>query len=434
MTNVDCGVAVRDVTPPAGHAMSGFVARTEAATGVHDPLTVRALCVGETALVTLDVVGLHEDTCAEIRRRCSLSDDAVLVHATHTHGGPASMPGRLGGNVNRRWLERVVEASVAAVEEARSSRVHAVIHGGYGPCPGIATNRRHVGGPVDGLLPVVRFEAVHGGTLAVLVSYACHPVVLGADNTEWTADYPWALRRLIERRNPGAVGIFLTGCAGDANTGHSAADSLSSEGLSRRTFAEAERIGDRLALSACAAETAPSVGPVSALHDHVDLCLIATPHDVLARSAARWAADAARPGTSLGQRALKRCWADWAAGPAQDAVCSWTAPVTVLRWGDAFIVALPGEPFAVTSQSLRRAAEAVGAHTVLVAGYTNGCPGYLPPRDEHGHGGYEVNEAHRYYGMPGAFDAAAVDVLEACAVALITKIAMSSTGVAGPGE
>jgi neutral ceramidase len=427
MTTVDCGVATRDVTPPAGRAMSGFVARTPTATRTHDPLTVRALCVGETAVVTVDVVGLHEDTCAEIRRRCPLPDDAVLVHATHTHGGPASMPGRLGGNVNRHWLEHVVDASVDAVQTALDARVNAVIRSGYGRCPGIATNRRHAGGPVDGRLPVVEVEAVHGGTLAVLVAYACHPVVLGPDNTEWTADYPWALRRLIEKHYPGAVAIFLTGCAGDANTGHTAAASLSSQPSTRRTFAEAERIGEHIGSSACAAVTSPSGRPIAALHDRVELALTTTPQHLLTRNATTWAADAARAGATPSQRALWRCWAEWAAGPARDAVRSWTAPVTVLRWGSTFIVALPGEPFAVTGKLLRRAAEAVGARTVLVAGYTNGCPGYLPPREEYAHGGYEVNEAHRYYGMPGAFDAAAVDALEACAVDLIDRTALANT-------
>ena len=91
------GVAVRDVTPPAGAAMSGFAARTAPATGVHDPLLVHALVAEDTALVTVDVVGLHEDDCAEIRRRCTVPADGVVVHATHTHGGPVSMRGRLGG-------------------------------------------------------------------------------------------------------------------------------------------------------------------------------------------------------------------------------------------------------------------------------------------------------------------------------------------------
>jgi hypothetical protein len=75
--------------------------------------------------------------------------------------------------------------------------------------------------------------------------------------------------------------------------------------------------------------------------------------------------------------------------------------VTALRWGPAVLVALPGEPFAAAALEIR--ARADPGETVLVAGYSDGCPGYLPPAEEYAHGGYEVEEAHRYYGLPGPF-------------------------------
>lgn len=423
MTPVQCGVAVRDVTPPTGRAMSGFVARTETATGTHDPLTVRALCIDDTAVVTIDVVGLHEDTCAEIRRRCTLADGAVLVHATHTHGGPASMPRRLGGNIDPTWLASLVDICVAATDEARDHRVPAVVHAAYASEPGIATNRRHRDGPVDPMLPVVRIDAAGGGTLAVLTSYACHPVVLGPDNTLWTADFPGVVRRHLELLHPGAVALFLTGCAGDANTGHSAADSLTTGPSSRRTFAEAERVGLRIAQAAGAAELAPTTGPVCAAHATVALPLTSTPPDELTRQSTEWTAQADRPETLPAETALLQCWTDWAAGPARTVIPRWTARVTVLRWGAVCLVGLPGEPFAATGAGLRRAAEAAWATTVVVAGYTNGCPGYLPPRAEHDRGGYEVRHAHRYYGMPCAFDVSAAELLEACATRLAFQVA-----------
>jgi hypothetical protein len=43
--------------------------------------------------------------------------------------------------------------------------LNAVIRSGYGPCPGIATHRRRAEGPVDGRLPVVEVEALHGWSL-----------------------------------------------------------------------------------------------------------------------------------------------------------------------------------------------------------------------------------------------------------------------------
>lgn len=93
---VRAGVAVVDITPSHPVAMSGFAGRTGLSSGVHDRLTVRALAVEATVLVTVDVVGLHEVLCARVRQACRPWAEHVVVHATHTHGGPVSMPGRLG--------------------------------------------------------------------------------------------------------------------------------------------------------------------------------------------------------------------------------------------------------------------------------------------------------------------------------------------------
>jgi neutral ceramidase len=167
------GVASRDVTPPAGAAMSGFAARETPATGVHDPLLVHALVVGDTALVTVDVVGLHEDDCAEIRERCGLPPAHVVVHATHTHGGPVSMRGRLGDRLDEGWLAAVVRACAESVAEASARREPAHIAAGYGERPAVARNRRRPGGPVDDEIPVVLLRRSDGSLLASVVSYAC---------------------------------------------------------------------------------------------------------------------------------------------------------------------------------------------------------------------------------------------------------------------
>lgn len=38
--------------------------------------------------------------------------------------------------------------------------------------------------------------------IAVVTAYACHPVVLAADNRLWTADYPCYLRKALEAAYP----------------------------------------------------------------------------------------------------------------------------------------------------------------------------------------------------------------------------------------
>ena len=93
----------------------------------------------------------------------------------------------------------------------------------------------------------------------------------------------------------------------------------------------------------------------------------------------------------------------------------WTGRVSAFRIGGLTIVCLPGEPFL-------RSAEAIAAQVAgncIVLGYSDDCPGYFPTVEEYAHGGYEVDDAHRYYGMPGPFRSGAAEHLvegavEAC--------------------
>lgn len=421
------GTATRDVTPSPGSAMSGFAARTRSASGVHDPLLVRALVVDDTAVVTVDVVGLHEDTCAEIRRRCPLPDESVVVHATHTHGGPVSMPGRLGAPLDEQWLDGVVDACLDALGEALATRTSVRLRAGYGRAPGVGRNRRRPDGPVDDVLPVLRWELPDGSVMASVVSYACHPVVLGADNTCFTADFPGVARRRVEEVT-GAPALFLTGCAGDVNTGHAAQDSVSTAAAASRTFVECERVGGRLADAALAAELLPQDGAVTAASVEVPLRFRRPADDDIHADRARWQRD--RSSVDAAQQALLDAWISWAddqlsrdaSGPVW-----YDASVSVLWWGGVTVVTLPGEPFAAAAGAVRRLAEQVRPGTVtVIAGYSNGCPGYLPTRAEYERGGYEVADAHRYYGAPGPFVAGSLELLLQRAADLLT------TGRSGP--
>src|SRR6266508_3884810 len=64
------GMASVDITPPVGTPLGGYAARRGApSTGVHDPITARALVLddgaGPVAIVATDLIG----TSAAIRRR-----------------------------------------------------------------------------------------------------------------------------------------------------------------------------------------------------------------------------------------------------------------------------------------------------------------------------------------------------------------------------
>ena len=396
---INAGAAVVDITPGPGLALSGFVARTEPAIGAHDPLTVRALVVDDTALVVCDVLGLHEETSARVRARCSLPVDNVIVAALHTHGAPASMPGRGGTDLSPAFLRRLEEASVTAIAEARGSARPSRLLVGSGHDPGIAKNRRHEGGTVDASLPVMKIVAEDGTTTAVLVSYACHPVVLGADNLLYTADFPHYVRLGLEERDPGSVAIFMTGAAADANTGHSAHASVSLAANPRRSFAEAERIGRHIADCAQAAEFREAGGGVSVRSELVSLDHERRETESPDQLAAQW--NEALKSADPAQAALLAQWVFWAETIAPRVPDPWTARVTVLDWGAVRLTALPGEIFAETAHEVRSLSDTGDPSFVLA--YAEGNPGYIPPTAEFVHGGYEIDEAHRYYGLPATF-------------------------------
>lgn len=408
------GVAVVDITPPPGLLMSGFAARTEPSVGAHDPLTVRALVVGDTALVTVDVVGLHEEMVARIRARTELPDANVVVAAIHTHGAPISQVGRLGDAPDPAFLRAIEDGCVAAIAEARANVRAATISAGMGADPDVARNRRHADGPLDRALPVLRFRDAAGQVFAVLVSYACHPVVLAADNRLLTADYVHYVREAVEAAHPGAVAVFATGCCGDVNTGHSAHASWTLAANAARSFDTAERLGRRIGAAALAAGEAPVAPGVAALAADIVLRLTRLEQEPLPVLAGRWRAE--RDDADPVRRTVLDAWIGWADRYSNAPAGNWTGRVSVFDWGGVPIVALPGEIFAETGLLIR---EAIGDRPAFIISYANGTPGYIPPASEFRHGGYEVDEAHRFIGMPGTFAPGSAESLAGAAQALL---------------
>lgn len=413
MDTLRAGVAVVDITPPAGLLLAGFAARSEPATGIHDRLTARAVVVGDTAIVVADVIGIHEEMSARIRERCALPAGNVIVAATHTHGAPISMAGRLSEVADPAFLRAIEDGCVEAITRAVATAAPSYITVGMGADPDVARNRRHDGGLADPALPVLRIRDVAGGLVAVVVSYALHPTVLGADNRLITGDFPHFVRAAIEAEHPGAVAVFLNGCAGDVTIGHTAHGSISLAADASRTFESAQRVGEKLAKAALAAPETPIGDTVTASEQFVELALERRERD-LPRLAAEWEAEALT--ADAAHRKLFGYWANWARTNADVAPGRVTGRVSVLDWGGVPIVALPGEILAETGLSIRAAC---GGRPAFVLCFAEGTSGYIPPASEYGFGGYEVDEAHRFYGMPGSFVSGSAERLAAVAQYLL---------------
>ena len=411
--------------------MAGYAAREGASTGVHDPLTVRALVLDEFALVVADVCAVHERTAAEIRRLTTGLVADVVVLATHTHSGPCLTFGRLGPHAAAVHGELVREA-VAAVEEACHDRVECSLEYGAARGSGVAKNRRHPDRPIDPPIEALRLRS-GGVPVATLVTYPCHPVVLDGANRLVSGDYPSYVRDAVEA--DGGVAVWATGCAGDVNTGHSAEASFRADATGRRTFGEAQRVGALVTDTLRQGEfTTVSTRPAAFARAEVVLPLAPLDREQTARDRESWAEAAASSPPSLA--ALYGAWVAWADQisaqdgpggrgdglPRADPQGSmeedgWHGFVSVLDLGGVAIVMLPGEPFLAVADAIKASA----AKPVLVLGYADGVPGYLPTADEYPYGGYEVVDAHRYYGMRAGFAAGAAEHVTDVAVGLLSR-------------
>jgi neutral ceramidase len=427
---IGVGFARHDVTPPVGTAMSGFAARTGGAVGAHDPLEARAMALDDGAtravVVTLDLIGVDAAMTAAIRdgvrRRCGVEPHHVVVVATHTHGGPAVLRDALLGAVAPATRARVVQGAVAAAAAAVASTQEAEVGFALGREATVARNRRSPGGPIDPDVPILAFG--RGGTpIGVVVGYACHPVTLGPDNRLFTRDYPGFLLDRLEARGPGCTAMFLGGCSGQLNTGHLAADSLTNAASSARTFERAALLGDRLAtavVDAMAAGTRPLTGTRLRTASRQ----VALPYG---RSATSPAADA------LGWReAMAACAPEDAGRRAWLAAqIAWAErfPVTregehvveVAAWalGDLTFAWFPGEVFVEHGLALKASGPPDSLVTVANA---NAAPGYVPHASAYAAGGYEVEEAFRFYGLPGPYGPEAGIRLEAAMRELVEAL------------
>jgi len=231
------GVAKADVTPPPGVRMYGYGARGEhVSTGVHDPLYAKAIVLTDgqrtAAWVTMDLGYADKPLTRDIRAAVSaaLGFDDVFLTSSHTHSGPTFVPDF--PSAANPWIQELRRKVTAAIVEAHGALQPARLGVGWGRVD-LGHNRRRVRAdgtvemlwenrrgiptsPVDKSVAVVAFDTPAGEPIATLVNLAIHPVVLGPENLEYSADYPGAMMAVVER-GVGGQAMFLQGAAGDIN-------------------------------------------------------------------------------------------------------------------------------------------------------------------------------------------------------------------------
>ncbi len=206
---LQAGVATVDITPEPGKMLWGYSNRTHGATGTLDPLFAKAVVLraGDTsvAIVSLDLGRTPEESVLdEVRRqvsaKCGVSN--LFVTASHTHHAPAlestpDNPNPYGETVGRQIAEIICQAAADLVPVrigvGRGTADFSHNRRKFLPDGRVAMQWRNAEReptePVDRQYAVIRLDRLDGSSLAVLFNYACHPVVMGPDNYQYSADY-----------------------------------------------------------------------------------------------------------------------------------------------------------------------------------------------------------------------------------------------------
>jgi neutral ceramidase len=375
------GVARVDITPPSGMPLQGYPDSGRNATGVRDPLYARVLMLQagaqRLALVDLDLIApLEPAYVGQVREAARADVSYVLVAAIHTHSGPPLIPTL--SSAPRDWEASTVGKITDAIHQAATRAVPVRLGVGYGVVylghnrlrdnrDGSVTwfekNWTDVStSPVDPTVAVLRVDDMSGSPIAVLVNYACHPVIYGPDSLLYSADFPGVMTRVVEKEIGGkALAFFLQGGDGDINPLY--AVTPLAEGaveFSERTGTELGRVAAQIADQI--QTRADQAGSLEFAEDPIAF-------------GPRWDAQkwlAADPQN--------------AATIAEKTKSEYELPVTtVLINKQIALLGLPGEPF-VDFQRQWRARCPV--HDCFFLGYANGYYGYFPTIEAATRGGY----------------------------------------------
>ncbi len=474
------GAAEVDITPPLPVDVLGYVRRAVAPRRVWQPLQATAVVLRDgpttVAIVAADVTGLTTPMANRIRERIGGSigcDPAnVLLNSSHSHAAP--WPGatiKLGGeadgwtDLERRYWDAVPDLYASATVQAAERLRPARIGGGVGTVKGLAVNRRertpdgrtilgwNPEGFVDESVVAIRIDEAGGDPtfpepIATIVSFGCHPVVVGPEVPDIGPDFVGPLRdRLSDLDRPGSVTVFLQGAAGNVLPLEAFLDEHGPEDI----------FGERVALEAAhaVADADPrpmrverqdwgSVTPISLYRRR----LVDDPPSQALRSARRIVGLPLLelPAVEALERELAERQTDLRTREANGETRTTTNPVKyhiawlelmlamdrdggrptevdgeiwAARLGDCAVVGAPGEIFGEIGAAVRAGSP---APVTIFAGYCQGVLGYVATPEEYPHGGYEPAISHRGYGHPAPFSPDVAGIIRETSLELLREL------------
>lgn len=412
MGDIRLGTAKVDITPSVPVELAGFASRRGMGASetvsrrLHANILVFCTSNGRgrnlALLVSADLPWWGPDRVASLKRtigeRWGFDPAAILLHATHTHSGPQTsfVFSPLIGLPDAGYIEELERRLMDGIRRAIQSVEPVEIAIGQGECRiGIHRRKRADGrillapeanGPVDPEVRVVRCRRLYDGeTKAVLVHYACHPTVSSSNRI--SSEFCGVAMARVERElGPQAMAAYLQGCCGDIAP-LSVEDGAFVNGQEETT----DSLGAALAAETLRILRQPmkqlDAGSLRYRSITVDLPLRALPTLQQLQSKA----------VDPNEPEYAREWSRLLLERRERLAPTIPLEITLLTIADGLsLMAMNAEMVVEYGKSIKQGT----AGTVLPVTCTNGMIGYVPTAVQASEGGYEVNEALFYYGLP----------------------------------
>ena len=401
-----CGCGSVCITPSLGMSIPGYF-EDRKASSVRDDLFAKAIYLESGAaramLIALDAINLNREDVAAIRAklhaRLDLPDEAILVHATHTHTGGPVWAG-FDTLRNAEYLEFMTTSAATAALHAYESRCPAKFGAATGRASGIAFIRRffrpdgsvvtnplpddtNITGPEgapDETFTLFLLTDADENPLAFISNFGLHLDTLGGDAI--SADYAGALaRRVQERFGPQVMSLFFTGPCGNINHFNRAdrstyTDPNNPERIADALFQELVRLTGAITLKTDPALCCKSRTFMARLRKPT-AAQIAHAKAILSGEVEEAASKMRVPKT------FSKMLLDVAAYPATETPIE----LSLITLDQAVLAAWPGEMFCDFGQRLRSALPGRDVMIAELCGGSARC--YIPTQEAFAHGGYE---------------------------------------------
>lgn len=412
MSAIKAGVATVNITPPVGISLCGFGGRNNPAQTIYDELFARVLVIGNNTtnliIITADVISFAPDLVTHLRQTISQQTGTpkshILLNGSHTHSGPTVMTFRCMGNRDSAYENVMCRKITGAVQMAFANLQPAHIAHGRAPVR-IAYNRRekrdgrivlghHPEGPEAPYVDVLRINDQTEQPFGLLYATASHPVNL--HDLAFSAEFPGYAAQFIQHNHPNITPLFAQACCGDINC-------APKDG----TLKASQNLGTRLGAAALTASL--NATPITSTTLQAQTQTLELQQIKPSREEAESALAHAQQELEKAQQDQKvtpylleqrfRGYLGWAEDylkmAQQDSVPTQPFEIQTFRIGNLALVAYPGEMFVDYQLTLDQ--ESPFDHTITL-GYSNGCIGYVPTADAYPDGGYEIEQAFKYYG------------------------------------